>query len=232
MQATMKETTPRRHPVGNLFQPIKTDDDVTVGQVTQVMQGFSRIELQDMLALTYLVKNRTSSALPVEKLIGGLLEIYGWFGGCVTPEDIEEKMGEFRANWADATEGAEGMAQRYPDLFSAVSDDGDKAAAPSTSGGSDSAKSPEDTAAKDDEPAPQTTTAKMAADAFQDCIDGLVSLRSRMLQCQCREENVVDDLAGATLLGQILNDWRGGGFADEFPKEHWLVSAIKGNIGL
>ena len=45
-------------------------------------------------------------------------------------------------------------------------------------------------------------------------------------------QHIVEDLAGAKLLFSILNDWETGGFVDKFPKEHWLLAAIRGNTGL
>lgn len=87
--------------------------------------------------------------------------------------------------------------------------------------------------ATEDEPEPQTMTARMAADAFQRCISNLESLRSKMLLWQGEEATyIVDDLAGATLLDSILNDWYCGGFDQTFPKENRLLGAINGNLGL
>ena len=90
----------------------------------------------------------------------------------------------------------------------------------------------EPTAAKDDTPEPQTITAQLAIDAFQGCINKLGSIRRRMLWWQAKVRNTVDDLAGATILDQILDDWEGGCFSDKFPKEHGLLSAIRGNLDL
>lgn len=232
MQAIINETAPHPHPVGSLFTPIDIDDDVTIEQVTQAMEGFEKSELLDMLALAHLLKNDTNYGSPAEELIGDLLRAYGWFGGCLRIEDVERCTETFRERWAGIVKEANGMAQRYPHLFSVVgSDEAVGSAAAGKRAADAEAKTAESAATSGHEPEPQTMTARLAADAFQACIDRLMSMRHRMLKRQDApdERATVDDLAGALLLNQILNDWEGGAFADEFPKEHWLLRAIRGN---
>ena len=227
------EPAPRRHPVGNLFTPIKGDDNATVDQVTQAMQGLDSSDLQDMLALTYALKNGTGSGTPIEELIQGLLLAYGYFGGCVTPEDVENTVRQFRDNWEGTTSDVEGMAQRYPHMFSVVGAGETGGSAEAASAGGGEAKTAESMVASGDEPAPQTTTARLAANAFERCTETLASLRKRMLLHQDEGTRyLVDDLAGAGLLAEILEDWESSAFADKYPKEHGLLGAIRGNLKL
>ncbi len=232
MQPNAKDSTPSLHPVGNLFTPIKTDADATIEQVTQAVQGLERCQLGKVLALTHLLENGRGDATPIEELVDTLLLRYGYFGGCVTLEDVEDVVETFRANWKSAIEDARAMVLQYPDRFSAVASDiSDSAAVPSAE--SNSAKPVEDTATTEDEPEPQTMTAKMADRAFQDCIGSLESMRQRTLFHQDEEATyIIDDLAGATLLDSILSDWYCGGFDGTLPKENRLLAAIKGNLGL
>jgi len=151
MQPIMNKTAPRPRPVGSLFTPINIDDEVTIEQVTQAVEGLDKSCLQDMLALTYVLKNDRGSSSPAEELISNLLQTYGCFGGCVTPKDVEEEAEAFRHNWEGARGDAEGMAQRYPHLFSAVVSDGAAGAADAGADGRE-AETAESTATKGDEP--------------------------------------------------------------------------------
>lgn len=232
MQPIMNETAPRPHPVGNLFTPIKADDDITVERITQAMQGLPESYLNLMLVLAYALENGRGDSTPAEELIHDLVFCYGHFGGCLTLEDVEDEVEEFRDNWKDTVTSSEVMARQYPHLFSAVASD---EAVPAADAGADGgeAKAAENTVAKEDELEPRSTTARMAADTFERCIETLASLRRRMLFHQDEGTRyLLDDLAGASLLKEILGDWESGCFADEYPKEHGLLSAIRGDIRL
>jgi hypothetical protein len=235
MLAIAKESEPRQHPLGNLFTPIKNDDHVTIEQVSRAMRGLSTCELQNMLALTHLLKNHTGSDAPVEQLIHDLLADYGWLGGGMADEDVEREIEQFHDNWKSTVETVEGMARRFPGRFSSVAVSvSEKAAAPGKNPDGGDAKSEQDATTEEEGPEPHTMTARLAADSFSSCIDRLTSMRLRMLETQDAPEvtALVDDLAGAMFLDEILNDWQLGNGADDLPREHGLLAAIRGNVKL
>jgi hypothetical protein len=247
MQPIMNATAPRPRPVGSLFTPIRIDDDVTIEQVTQAVEGLDKSCLQDMLALTYVLKNDRGSSSPAEELISNLLQTYGCFGGCVTPKDVEEEAEAFHRNWEGARGDAEGMAQRYPHLFSFVGQDEEAQAADAGADGNE-ANTAEDTVVKEEEPEPQataesapaeekigpkTTMARMMVDAFDNCIGEITSERDAILPLQEEHPLFIERRLGdALLLGQILSDWGSGVFDKDYPHESQLIAAVRGNLGL
>jgi len=250
MQPNAKDNAPRRHPVGNLFTPIEASDNVTVEQVIQAVQGLEKCQLGRMLALTHLLEHDGGDSTPVEDLISGLLLWYGAFGGCVTLEDVQEKVSNFLDNWRMMIGEAKGAAQRYPHLFSVVeSGEADGPADTSTAGAE--AEPTESAAAKEDDPKPQaklaetpdaetstgqqpeTATLRTALGTLDECASTIERQRRSLLRTHKEwPEEFADLFTDALLLREVLRDWDSEAYSDQFPGETRLIAAIRGNLEL
>jgi hypothetical protein len=230
MQAIVNETAPRSLPKGGLFEPI--NPDVTVEQVTQAIQGFGRHYLAEMLAAARAIDNFTGSTSPAEEFILTLLRDYGTSGGCLTLEDVEAELGEFRENWAALLDDTRRTALRYPHLFSTV-ESGEVKGPADASVAAAEAESTESAAAKEDEPKPHTKTAENALSVLKACIRELESKGHLMLAVQKERPDIAVHYLGDGLqLYDILQHWDDGTFDEEFPGETALIASIRGNLGL
>lgn len=80
---------------------------------------------------------------------------------------------------------------------------------------------------------PMPASVRLMLDTYDACISFLQDRRESELKfSRERPERITERLAEPMLLHQILMDWGGGGFWDDFPAESHLVSAILGNLSL